>query len=497
MAEKFDAATRLAEGMPSVEAVQNYVWACRMLGYEHPDLTADAAQVREHYFSEEGLNLAAIEADCSALQAAVTVTEEALARQDAQRVALIGAWQGRGAEASREFLRRHGEASALAATALRSAVHSLVELRDRLWQSVDGKVATVMAIDERVQGQRADWLAAAQTVTTGAGDRAAASELVDQEVKPFVANVIGGEWVAAMRAAVDEIGAAYDAATAELASEADATFDVPGDLGPAWTPTATGVTATPNATSPAPVAPVAPAGSVVPAAWGAPVAPVAWSAAPPAAWGAPPPLTSTPAAAAADLPPPADSPPPAEAPAMAPSMPSLGGGLSDMGSGLSGFAQQLGETLGGLLGGAEGVLAEPEDIEPPELDEPADGEDLEQDEPGEEEADELEDETVAVEPDTACEAASDDPVPQEDQLLAEEEPVVPVPPPQEALPPPIVEPPAESAESPPPDPAESPPPDPAAEASDPAAEASPPDPAAEASGTPCEIAADELPQIGE
>ncbi|MGV0602175.1 hypothetical protein ABQE42_21340, partial [Mycolicibacterium pulveris] len=347
--------------MPSVEAVQNYVWACRMLGYEHPDLTADAAQVREHYFSEEGLNLAAIEADCSALQAAVTVTEEALARQDAQRVALIGAWQGRGAEASREFLRRHGEASALAATALRSAVHSLVELRDRLWQSVDGKVATVMAIDERVQGQRADWLAAAQTVTTGAGDRAAASELVDQEVKPFVANVIGGEWVAAMRAAVDEIGAAYDAATAELASEADATFDVPGDLGPAWTPTATGVTATPNATSAAPAAPVAPAGSVAPAAWGAPVAPAGWSAAPPAAWGAPPPLTAPPAAAAADLPPPADSPPPAAAPAMAPpSMPSLGGGLPDMGGGLSGFAQQLGETLGGLLGGAEDVLAEPE-----------------------------------------------------------------------------------------------------------------------------------------
>lgn len=488
MAEKFDAATRLAEGMPSVEAVQNYVWACRILGYEHPDLTADAAQVREHYASEEGLNLAALEADCSALQAAATATEEALARQDAQRVAVIGAWQGRGAEASREFLRRHGEASELAATALRAAVHSLVELRDKLWQSVDGKVATVMAIDERVQGQRADWLAAAQTVTTGAGDRAAASELVDQEVKPFVANVIGGEWVAAMRAAVDAIGAAYDAATAELASEADATFDVPGDLGPAWTPTATGVTATPNATSPAPVAPVALAGSVAPAAWGAPVAPVAWSAAPPAAWGAPPPLTAPPAAAAADLPPPADSPPPAavdpaEAPAMAPSMPSLGGGLSDMGGGLSGFAQQLGETLGGLLGGAEGVLAEPEDIEPPELDEPAEGEDLEQDESGEEEADELEDETVAVEPDTACEAASDDPVPQEDQLLAEEEPVAPVPPPQEALPPPIVEPPAESAES-----AESPPPDPAAEASD---------PAAEASGTPCEIAADELPQVGE
>ncbi|MCV7221903.1 hypothetical protein [Mycolicibacterium elephantis] len=472
MAEKFDAATRLAEGMPSVEAVQNYVWASRMLGYEHPDLTASAAQVREHYASEEGLNLAALEEDCSALQAAATAAAEALARQDAQRVALIAAWHGRGAEASREFLRRHGEASALAATALRAAAHSLAELRDKLWQSVDGKVATVMAIDGRVGGQRADWLAAAQTVTTGAGDRAAASELVDQEVKPFVANVIGGEWMTAMRAAVDAIGAAYDAATAELASEADATFDVPGDLGPAWTPAATGVTATPNATSVTPAAPVAPAALGAPVAPAAPVAPVA-PAAPvaPGAWGAPGP----PATAPADLPPPAAAPAaadPAAAPAMAPpSMPSLGGGLPGMGSGLSGFAQQLGETLGGLLGGAEEVLAEPEEIEPPAMDE---GEDLEQDEPEDEEADELEDEAVAVDPDTACEAPSDDPVPQEDQLLADEEPVAPAP--SEALPPPIVEPPVESAES---------------------AESPPPDPAAEASGTPCEIAADELPQVGE
>lgn len=456
MAEKFDAASRLAEGMPSVDAVQNYVWACRMLGYEHPDLTMNAAQVREQYASEDGLNLVALDADCSALQAAATATEEALTRQDAQRVALMVGWRGRGAEASREFLRRHDEASALVATAVRTAAHGLAELRDKLWQSVDGKVATVTAIDERVHGQRADWLAAAHTVTTGAGDRAAASELVDQEIKPFVTNVIGGEWLTAMRAAVDAIGAAYDVLTAELASETVATFDVPSDLGPAWTPAGRDASATAPST--------APVGAVAPVA---PVAPAAWSA--PPAFSAPPADVPSPVAPLAAAPAAVD--PAAAAPAApAPPMPPLGGGLPDIGSGLTGFAQQLGEALGGLLGGEDGVLTEPEGIEMPELDEPAEVEDLdEDDELGDEEADELDDEAVAADAETACDLPPEDPVPQEDQLLTDE--VDPAPAAPEALPPPIV-------------------------ASPPVAESAPPAAVGDA-GTPCEIAADELPQVGE
>ncbi len=56
-------------------------------------------------------------------------------------------------------------------------------------------------IDDRRLAQRAEWLAAAQTVTTGAGDRAAASELVDQQIKPFVDNDIRSDWLAAMHRA--------------------------------------------------------------------------------------------------------------------------------------------------------------------------------------------------------------------------------------------------------------------------------------------------------
>ena len=85
---------------------------------------------------------------------------------------------------------------------------------------VDGKVAAATAIDDRRLAERADWLAAAKTVTTGAGDRAVASELIDQEVKPFVDNDIRSDWLAAMRTTTASVAASYDAATAGLAAGA-------------------------------------------------------------------------------------------------------------------------------------------------------------------------------------------------------------------------------------------------------------------------------------
>ena len=49
-----------------------------------------------------------------------------------------------------------------------------------------------------------------------------------------------------------------------------------------------------------------------------------------------------------------------------PSLPSMGGGMPDMGSGLSGFGGQLGDLLGGLVGTSQDALS---DL--PELDEPS------------------------------------------------------------------------------------------------------------------------------
>lgn len=463
MAETFDAAGRLAEGSPGVADFQQYVLACQCLGYQHPDLTAQPAQVHDSYATEDGMDLSALQTDCAALQAAAAAAEDALAHQDEQLDVLTTAWQGDGANASRDFLRRHGEASTVAATAVRAAAHALADLRDRLWRAVDDKVATGLNVGDSVQARRADWLAASQTVTTGAGDRAVASELVDHEVKPFVDNVIGGEWLAAMRAAVDAIEAAYEAVTAELAAQGEAAFDVPGELGPGWKPL-------PSVDGVAPT--TAPAGTVVaaPVPSAPPVSPAPGA---PGAWGPPPvaaPPAGVPAPAAAPLP----TDPAMAQPTAAPSLPSLGGGLPDIGSGLSGFGQQLGDMLGGLLG--ERMLDDPMGVDDPPDSMDADGLDDEGDPDLDDsgEVDENDDE-----PD---EAGGNEEKPEEpvDQAAETACPVPPVP--------------AAAAESPVDEPAATPPPEPMAVTPEP-----PPDPPAEASGTgtPCEIAANELPQVGE
>jgi hypothetical protein len=51
MVEKFDAASRLAEGRPAVDDIQNYVSACHAIGYQHPDLTLHASQLYDWYAS--------------------------------------------------------------------------------------------------------------------------------------------------------------------------------------------------------------------------------------------------------------------------------------------------------------------------------------------------------------------------------------------------------------------------------------------------------------
>src|SRR4029077_18994211 len=72
-------------------------------------------------------------------------------------------------------------------------------------------------------------------VPTGAGDRATASELIDQQVKPFVDNDVRRGWLGAMRAAGAEVASAYAAAIDRVRAGPAAVFEVPGDLGPRWT----------------------------------------------------------------------------------------------------------------------------------------------------------------------------------------------------------------------------------------------------------------------
>jgi len=467
MAEPLDVDARLAEGRPAVGNVGDYVWACHLLGYQNPDLTLHAAQVRDWYGSEDGLDLRALDADRAALEAVATATDGARQLQERQIDALADAWQGRGGDASREFLLRHGQASAAAASAVRNAVDALAALREDLWHAVDDKVANAVAIEDRRQSERAQWQAAAQTVTTGAGDRAVASEMVGQQVKPFVDNDIRTDWLTAMQKAMAAVTAAFDAATGALASESPADFEVPGDLGPSGVPSWSGGTA-----------PAGPAGTAT-AGWpsqASPAAPHAGPmAAPPAFAAAPeaPPAASMPAAPIAAPP----AAPPTSGTSSTPSMPplgELGGGLPGGAGGLAGLGSQFADAIGGLLNRPDDVLPDPPELdnESVEEDEPA-----EEDEPDDEELDgDDADDGVDDETDTETdevvetdEAAADDvgecadlagvdDVPPGDPVATS--PPAPIPPPPQ----PIVEPP----------------------------------PSAEPLGaeTPCEIAADELPQAG-
>jgi hypothetical protein len=486
MAEKLDVAGRLAEGRQAVDNVQDYVWASHLVGYHHPDLTLHAAQIRDWYASEDGLDLRALDSDCAALQAVIAATEGALRLQDDQDATLTGAWWGGGADASREFLRRHHEASAAASAAVRTAAAALSSLRDNLWQMVDGKVAAAVAIDDRRQAERADWLAAAHTVTKGAGDRAVASELIDQQVKAFVDNDIRADWLTAMRTTIAAVAASYDAATAGLTAEPAAVFGVPGDLGPSWTP--------PPSTAPATDEPARSGGATAPAAAVAPV-PAAWSS-PPVANTMPPPAPPPPPmppAPALEPPPMAPAPPPAPAMPAAP-VGELGNGLSGVGQGLSGFGQQLADALGGLLNPADDALPDPpgEAAAEPDAELKA--------EPGDDEAepeDDAEpDDKARPEDDTEEPAAVDEAVGEGedgcDAAPVDEPPGAPVDePPTE----PVEEPPAEPVEDPPAEAAATPTPMPPPPAPMPVTEP-PPDPQGPGA-TPCEIAADELPQAGE
>lgn len=416
MAATFDVAGRLAEGRPAVDEFARYASACQALGVCGHDLTD---RVEAVYSSDAGLDLHALDADHAALTAAVVAVREAQQLQDSQLAALSAAWTGAGADAAAEFLRRHCTASGQAVAALSAAADQVGALRDELWRLVDAKVASAEELDARTDAVRGDWRAAAEAVTTGMGDRAAASELVDAQVAPFVERDVRAEWVAAMETATDSMAQRFESAIAAMRTQPPTQFPEPGG---AWSPGVGGA---------APLAP--PPASVPDPAGGAPMS------------------------------------------GTLPDMASGLSGLSGMSGGLSGLGQQLGELVGGLVPAVDDALGDG-----PELDaEPEDPLDLDEDdeeEPDEpEEPDEENDEEGGDEEDDH-EEQDDEPdeeaEPEPDSAEPRAEPVVP------------------GTEAPPPDP-QAPAPTPAAPL---AAPVTPPAPTPE---TPCEIAADEVPHVGE
>jgi hypothetical protein len=393
MTERFDVPARLAEGREAVEHTQIYVSACRLRGYQHPDLTAHGAQVRDWYDGEDGLDLQLLDGDCAELWAVVNAAEEALRVQRTQLGELAAAWRGPGADSAVGFLHRHCDAGAAVLAGVRTAAEACGALRDNLWRLIDDKVAAAVGIDDRSCTQRPAWLAAAHSVTVGTGDRQTADDVVDRQVKPYVDNDIRIEWLTVMRSARTSVAAAYDAATAAVAPGAEGLFQVPGELGPRYQP---------DLAPPARAAPVAPAATAAPS-----IDPCSARPGPASAAGAPlddPPvplddLSSAPfgdpvGLSGADLP--------------------LGAGLPTGAGNPAGLIPRIVDAIGRLLGSpddgltdpglGESVDEEPDDEEPDEELEPDDEPD---DKAGESEA---EPEQTESPDEVAADASTDDPV---------------------------------------------------------------------------------------
>ena len=231
MAARFDVVGLLAEAESAVENTQTYVGACRVLDYPHPDLTLYPAQIRDWFGTEDGLNLYALDADCSDFQLAVAAAEQSLNMQTEQSARLSSYWRGTGAEAAHTLLRGHCNAAASAVASARAAADALRVLRDKLWDLVYDKVSTLAAIDNRRQLERPEWLAAARAVIAGVGDSAGARELILHQVIPYVDSDIRADWLTAARAAIVSIEQAYDGATAAMAAQPPGHFELPDEIG--------------------------------------------------------------------------------------------------------------------------------------------------------------------------------------------------------------------------------------------------------------------------
>ncbi|QEN15745.1 hypothetical protein [Mycobacterium sp. ELW1] len=295
-----DVASRLAAGQPSVVNTATYVAACYAVGYQHPDLTAHAAQIVEWYGGDDGLDLAVLDADCAALRAASAAADQALRVSRDGLAAVAAAWAGESGSVADEFIQRHCAAGAMVADSLRAAAQSCEALRDRLWRAVDEKVGAAVSIDDRRAGERPVWLAAAATVMGGGAARDQAIDVVAHQITPYVDADIRTDWLSAMRAATSSATAAYLDAVRQLDSSPTTHFEVPGTFG--GPPPGSVPPASPR-TAPAAVVPVVPPEAL-------PVSPPSVAEPGPAARSAFTPLADSPAAQPLPTQLPAEPPPP-------------------------------------------------------------------------------------------------------------------------------------------------------------------------------------------
>lgn len=392
-----------------MQHTETYVTACRLRGYQHPDLTSHADQLHGWYDGEDGMDLRLLDRDCDELSTLVNAVEEALRVQRSQLSELEMAWRGPGCDAAAQFLREHCEAAAALAGRLRATVDSCRMLRDDLWRLVDGKVTAAAEIDDRTCAVRSEWLAAAHAATAGNGDTELAGRVIDDQVTPYVDNDIRVDWLTAMRSARASVAAAYETAAAAVEPGSGFVFPVPDDLGPyyriddptppVWTtalPAGTSAPAGPLADSPVDRSAVAPVpDSAIP--HDDPVEPS---------------LNDPPGTPFTDL---TDWPAAAGLPGGGMpggfGLPGETGGLSGL-SGLGGVIPRIADAIGGSLGTPDGGTDEPWLDEPPDAHEVDDEEPLgsdKSDDPGEPEETELAAEDLeAPQPETPVSDAAED-----------------------------------------------------------------------------------------
>jgi hypothetical protein len=473
VAARFDVAARLMEGVEAVDEIQTYVEACRLRGYQHADLTA--TRIRDWYTAEEGLDLRVLDADCATLRGIAGDAGEALRSARSLAVALADAWTGQGGAVAAEFVRRHCNTAEILVEALRVAADVCAVLRDELWQVADRRVAQTQEIVDRARAQRPVWLAAAHAVLAGGQVDDDAVRTVDGQLKPFVDNAIGVEWVSAMRLADGDATAAFRAAIDGAGAGARLRFEVPGDLGPR--------TSAPQAAMQGAEAVAPPVGAsrhvVSPGArsptgndWPAMPTDLLAPSVPPVIGPAPSPAVPSPNASdtLAALPP------------LYPGtgLPGLGtAGVPGLG-GASAAPNLLADTLGGLLGGRHGdELSDPPDL--PDRDQSEHSGELAEIDDKAYESHVPEGQPDESTSDTSTADGSDDPPTDPANADCDEAPPEPLPagrPADDA---------ASDAEPPETKEPVAAPPPPTAEGS----------PTAEVPDTPCAIAADELPHAGE
>ena len=284
-------AARLAQGERALSHTETYVAACQRVA----TIPLTPERVDELYRAEDGLRLTALDADGAALAAAAAAAAAALDIERGAVGALSAAWQGGTGSAAMDFLNRQYESAAQVVSSLRMAADTLRGLRAELTTLLDAKIDAAVRIDDRRAGARGRWLTEARAVLDGvAGDAAIA--VVRQEIAPYVAADIAGDWVTAMTSATGSVRAAYDGAIRSLNERAAARFEFPA-MPTAGAPP---VHAARSRPAPAPAVPASvPESATVPAASAAPPAapamgalPADFAAMPAPSW--PQPLTDTP-----------------------------------------------------------------------------------------------------------------------------------------------------------------------------------------------------------